>query len=153
MSGIKVLVCSRLDEIKEPASILERLVELGAHLPYGFKIKGGDRKFVVFKEDHDAKNIVLVIGPEQMARDIYHEDLVIWTKSVTGGLLIFGGGSVSFAGDGVPGSMPADPDRQLWTAKFSGRSGDYGDFDPLLLYFKKELQDILRMSVTIETCR
>lgn len=103
----------------------------------GFRIEGGERKFVTL---YDAANgsLTVIIGPELCEGYYYHRQLLEPMKKAPLGHLraeqfISGGGEVKFI------KTKDEP----WILEFGGLSGDFGVFNPKLLFHRDTLQSML----------
>lgn len=122
----------------KPSELVPAIPEL-PKMPRGFSaaISGGERKFIILAKDED---IVLAIGPA-LDPFYYHKEILEVSRGMFPHHRISGGGAVSFE---LWGSK--------WRAKFGGSSGDFGVFDPRILFAaaRKEIERATGCSVSFE---
>lgn len=121
---------------------LEGLPEIASQLPEGYRIHGGDRKFVVLVEDGDY-DVTLVIAP---LGTCMHKQLVEVGKRLLPDAVVKGGGRFRVS------CYPPDGG---WSAELTGFSHDYGKYwDNLQCYGSlermKALEGVLGMSIWCE---
>jgi hypothetical protein len=92
-------------------------------VPEGFELQGGTRKFIVLRQ---GGALVVAIGPLYANGNWYYHKKIAGAGENAGTAGISGGGQVDFTGTDRDGSVH-------WEAKFSGSSGDFGVFDPMIL--------------------
>jgi hypothetical protein len=108
-----------IDDLRNPV-LLDAKVSVPKIEPIvGYSIIGGKRKFIVLRNPDEA---VLVVGPLLKSPEYYHAELVKASMGLFGEFKISGGGELLFKNHGGN-----------WAIEFTGRSGDYGSYDPSLL--------------------
>ncbi|HEY4522003.1 MAG TPA: hypothetical protein VJH05_02590 [Candidatus Paceibacterota bacterium] len=121
---------------------LEGLCPRDIEVPTGFKISGGQRKFIVLLSDN-RDQVVVAIGELLSEKYYYHKDILRLAKKEFSECAIYGGGQVDFE---LQSHSP------YWFAGFSGSSGDFGVFDKILLESEvlKSVAKAMNMVVHIE---
>lgn len=127
---IKAILYSRVGETGRAVGDLKDIVPQ-IELPAGFRLEGGERKFIVIVSDDE---LCVAIGPSMDNGYYYHKDILQATGK--GKQFIRGGGSLT---------VVVESDKQYSRVKFGGSSGDFGVFDYRTLapevreYLQKEL--------------
>jgi len=140
MHTITVVLYTHLNDVEvgDIAELVPIIPEL-PKMPKGFSIavSGGERKFIILAKGNE---LVLAIGP-LLTHFYYHKELLAGSRRMFMGYEISGGGSVSFELRGGE-----------WRAKFGGSSGDFGVFDPRILFAatRKEIEKATGCSASFE---